>query len=142
MHHLFETIWTAEAVPQDFKDATITHLSKRKGERADCTNHRGISLLGIAGKILVRIINSRISALAKSLQLQSQCGYRTEYGTVDMIFAVQQLQEKCWEQHQDLYLIFVDLIKAFDSVSHDGLWKILKRPGCPNKTSEHTVLFP
>lgn len=50
-----------------------------------------------------------------------------------MIFAVRQLQEKCRGQHQDLYLIFVDLKKAFDSVIRDGLWKLLKRAGCPDK---------
>ena len=89
--------------------------------------------LRIDGKILARIINSRISGLAKSLQLETQCGYRIERGTVAKIFAVRQLQEKCRERHQDLYLIFVDLTKAFDSVSRDGLWKILKRTGCPDK---------
>ena len=30
-----------------------------------------------------------------------------------------------------LYAAFVDLIKAFDTVSRDGLWKILARLGCP-----------
>ena len=74
-----------------------------------------------------------MSVLAESLQPESQCGYRTERGTVDMIFAVPQLREKCREQHQDLFLIFVDLTKAFDSVSRDGLWKILKRTGCLDK---------
>ena len=93
LHHLFETIWIAEAVPLDFKDATITHLFNCKGDRANYINHSGISLLSIAGKILARIINSRISVLAESLQPESQCGYRTERGTADMIFAVQQLQE-------------------------------------------------
>ena len=132
LYHLFETILTAEAVPQDFKDATITHLFKCKGDRVDCNNH-GISLLSIAGKILARIINSRISILAESLQPESQCSYRTECGTVDMIFVILQLQEKCREQHQDLYLIFVDLTKAFDPVSCDSLWKILNRTGCPDK---------
>ncbi len=34
----------------------------------------------------------------------------------DMIFAVHQLQEKCQEQNLDLYMTFVDLTKAFDSV--------------------------
>ena len=32
-----------------------------------------------------------------------------------------------------LYAAFVDLIKAFDTVSRDGLWKILVRLGCPPK---------
>ena len=32
-----------------------------------------------------------------------------------------------------LYAAFVDLNKAFDTVSRDGLWKILARLGCPSK---------
>ena len=50
-----------------------------------------------------------------------------------MIFAARQLQEKCREQHQDLYMIFIDLTKAFDSVHREGLWRILKKIGCPQK---------
>ena len=58
LQQLFSVIWTKEVVPQDFKDSKIIHFYKRKGERADCNNHRGISLLCIAGKILARIIKS------------------------------------------------------------------------------------
>ena len=32
-----------------------------------------------------------------------------------------------------LYAAFADLTKAFDTVSHNGLWKILARQGCPPK---------
>ena len=38
-----------------------------------------------------------------------------------MIFTARQLQEKCQEQIIDLYMTFVDLTKAFDTVSRDGL---------------------
>ena len=34
-----------------------------------------------------------------------------------MVFAARQLQEKSMEQHQDLYMTFVDLTKAFNTVS-------------------------
>ena len=40
-----------------------------------------------------------------------------------MTFTARQLQEKCQEQNVDLYMAFVDLTKAFDTVSRDGLWK-------------------
>ena len=50
-----------------------------------------------------------------------------------MIFTARQLQEKCQEQKCDLYTTFVDLTKAFDTVSRDGLWKILAKYGCPVK---------
>ena len=41
---------------------------------------------------------------------------------------------ECREQNMGLYAAFVDLSKAFDTVSHDGLWKILARLGCPPKS--------
>ena len=99
-----------------------------------CDNHRGISLLCIAGKILARILLNRlIDHLEQGLLPESQCGFRKERVTTDMIFAARQLQEKCQEQNVDLYTTFVDLTKAFDTVSRDGLWKIMSKFGCPDK---------
>ena len=59
--------------------------------------------------------------------------FRSNKGTVDMIFVLRQIQVKCREQNKSLYAAFVDLTKAFDTVSRDGLWKILARLGCPLK---------
>ena len=52
---------------------------------------------------------------------ESQCGFRRGHSTIDLIFVARQLQEKCREQHQDLYLAFVDLTTAFDTVNRDLL---------------------
>ena len=51
---LFQFKWRKEAIPQDFKDASIIHLYKPKGNPQVCDNHRGISLLSIAGTILAK----------------------------------------------------------------------------------------
>ena len=53
---LFQLIWHHETVPQDFKDASIIHLYKHKGNCQACDNHCGISLLSIAGKALARVL--------------------------------------------------------------------------------------
>ena len=45
---LFHCMWRKEAIPQEFKDASITHLYKRKGNPQVCDN----SLLSIAGRVL------------------------------------------------------------------------------------------
>ena len=50
-----------------------------------------------------------------------------------MIFAARQIQEKCREQNRDLYVVFIDLTKAFDSVNRLGLWQVLRKIGCPEK---------
>ena len=110
------------------------HLYKRKGNWQSCDNHRAISLLSIAGKILARIIlNHLIEHLECSLLPESQCVLRKECGTTDMIFATCQLQETCQEQHKNIYTTFFDLTKAFDTVSWEGLWKIMAKFSCPEK---------
>ena len=50
-----------------------------------------------------------------------------------MFFPARQLQEKCQEQNVDLYMTFVDLTKAFDTVSREELWKIMAKFGYPAK---------
>jgi len=52
---------------------------------------------------------------------------------MDMTFTARQILEKCREQHRDLYAIFVDLTKAFDTVNRKGPWMMLRRIGCPDK---------
>ena len=69
----------------------------------------------------------------KGLLPENQYGFRKDRGTIDMIFTARQLQKKCQEQNMDLYMTFVDLTKAFDTVSHEGLWKIMAKFGCPTK---------
>ena len=132
---LFHIMWRKEAIPQEFKDATIIHLFKRKGNPQVCDNHRGISLLSIAGKILATVLLNRLNEhLEQSGFLpESQCGFRKDRGTIDMIFTARQLQEICQEQNVDLYMTFVDLTKAFDTVSREELWKIMEKFGCPAK---------
>ena len=67
---------------------------------------------------------------------ESQCGFRVGRGTIDMVFAARQLQEKSMEQHHDLYMTFVDLTKAFDTVSREGLWKIMSKFWLPGQVRE------
>ena len=64
---------------------------------------------------------------------KNQCGFHGGRGTVDMIFVARQLQEKCQEQYDDLFITFIDLTKAFGTVCRDGLWQIMKKFGCPRK---------
>ena len=65
---------------------------------------------------------------------KTQCWIRSNRGTVDMIFVLMQIQKTCREEYTSLYAAFIDLTKAFDTVSRDGLWKILATFGCPPKS--------
>jgi len=102
------------------RDAKIVTLYKKNGERSDCNNYRGVSLLSIVGKVFARVILTRLQKMAERVYPESQCGFRAERSTVDMIFSLRQLQEKCREQHMPLYVAFIEL-------------KILPKVGCPPK---------
>ena len=62
---------------------------------------------------------------------ESQCGFRAERSTVDMVFSLRQLQEKCREQQMPLFVAFIDLTEAFGLVNRDGFFKALRKIGCP-----------
>ena len=130
---LCERTWDQEAVPQDFKDARIVNIFKRKENRVCCDNHRRISPLSIAGKIIARVVLNRLSLHVPVILPESQCGFQAGRGTTDIIFAARQIQEKCRKQHQDLYMTFIDLTKAFDSVHREGHRRVLKNIECLDK---------
>ena len=98
----FHFMLRKKTFPQEFKDTSIIHLYKRKGNPQVCDDHRGISLLSIAGKVLANIILNRLNVYLDQAGLtpESQCGFRKDKRAIDT---------KCQEQNVDLYMTFVDL---------------------------------
>ena len=126
---IFHIMWRKEAIPQEFKDASIIHLFKRKGNPQLCDNHRDISLLSIAGKGLARVLLNRLNEHLEQAGLlpESQCGCRKD--REKLTWSSQQGSFKRNARSRtplhDLYMSFVDLTKAFDTASREGLWKIM-----------------
>ena len=131
--HNFILDWrSAKCHPRNGKMPTLFLYTSKKGDRAECGNSRGISLLSVAGKVLAKIMLTRLLEHVVDLVLpESQRGFRRGRSTINMISVARQLQEKCREQHKDLFLAFVDLTKALDTVNRDLLWNILRKFGCP-----------
>ena len=63
-------IWETKTLPSDFRDANIITIFK-KGDRENCNNYRGISLLSIASKIFARILLDRLLLLAEDILPES-----------------------------------------------------------------------
>lgn len=124
------------------RDANIIILYKYKRECSDCNNYLGIFLLSVAGKAFSQVIMSRLQSLAERVYPEAQCGFRAGRSTVDMIFSLRQMQEKCHEQRRLLYIAFIDLTKAFDLVSRKGLFILLQRIGCPPQAPAADQILP
>ena len=85
--------WREGDVPQDMRDTNIVTLYKNKGDRGDCNNYSGISLLNIVGKLFTKVELMKMQVLAERIYQQSQWGFRTQMATIDRIFSLRQLQE-------------------------------------------------
>ena len=134
-HAILVEVWTGGEVPQQWKDATIKVLYN-KSDRSNCNNYRRISLLSHAGKVLLKIVANRLSDYyceTHGILPDEQCGFRPERSTVDILFVVRRLQELARRRRIPLYMCFVDLQKAYDSVDRELLWKVLARAGVPEE---------
>ena len=58
----------------------------------------------------------KLWVLAERIYPESKCGFMANRATIDMIFSLRQLQEKCREQGKPLYVVYINLTKAFDLV--------------------------
>ena len=61
-----------------------------------------------------------------------QAGFRKGRGTRDQIANIRWIMEKAREFQKNVYFYLIDYAKAFDSVDHNKLWKILKQIGIPD----------
>ena len=110
-------IWRGGEVPQQWKYAIIMVLHKKE-DRTECGNYRGITLVAHAGRILQKIIARRLSEYCERVRIlpKEQSGFRPNRSTTDMMFVIRRLQELARKKQIPLYVWFIDITKAYDSV--------------------------
>jgi hypothetical protein len=131
-HKLIIAIWNKEELPEEWKESVIVHIQKN-GDKTECNNYRGISLLPTTYKILSNILLSRLIPYAEEIMGDHQCGFRCNKSTTDHILCIHQILEKKWEHNEVVHQLFIDFKKAYDSVRREALYSILIEFGIPKK---------
>src|SRR5579864_2600408 len=98
-----EGIW-----PEDFTRVVMIALQK-KPNAVECEDHRTISLIPHASKIMLKILTKRIESKAVGFIGKNQFGFRKGCGTRDAIGIMRMLCERRLEHGNDVYICFVDL---------------------------------
>ena len=95
-------IWKEDAVPQQWKDAIIMVLYKKK-DRTECCIYRGISLVAHAGKILLKVIASRVSEYFEPVGIlpEEQSDFRS---TTDMMFVIRGYRS--WRGRNEFHCLY------------------------------------
>ena len=133
--YIINIVWIKKTIPGDWRRGIILPFWKNKGNKDVCSNHRGITLLSIPGKLFAMIILERIRPTFHNHRRLEQAGFTAGRSTTEHIFAIRQIIEKSKECNRSTYIAFIDFKAAFDSVSWDSLWKILQIYGVPKELS-------
>ena len=112
------------------KAADVSPLYKSK-EKYMVTNYRPISLLITMSKILEKVVYVRVyNFLVETDQLyQSQYGFRSGHSCQNAISELVGTILKNQEENKLTIGVFIDLSKAFDTLSHDILLRKLHKYG-------------
>ena len=93
IHNLIIYICNEEKLPEDWKESIVAPIYK-KGDKTDCSNYRGTSLLSATNKLLSNILLSRLNPYAEEIIGDHQCGFRRNRSTADHILGIRQILEK------------------------------------------------
>jgi len=96
-HSLIKGIWREEKMSMDCTENIIVPIYKNRGDKLQCKNYKGISLLCTGYKILNAVINNRLKKYTELIIGEYQAGFRTGKLTTDQIFTVKNLLEKAWD---------------------------------------------
>jgi len=145
---LFNEIFISGVYPDSWTEAIVVPVHK-KGDANMTDNYRGISLLNLLGKCYTTILNKRLYSWLECNDkiIESQAGFRKGYSTTDHVFTLYAITQKYLSKKGGkLYVAFIDLKKAFDSVSKATLIESLYRAGISErflnavKTMYHRVV--
>jgi sorting nexin-29 len=125
-------IWNKEELPLQWKESVVLPIHK-KGDKTNCGNYRGISLLSTSYKILSNIFFARLTPYADEIIGDHQCGFRHNRSMTHQIFYIWQTLEKKWECNDTVHQLFIHFKKAYDSVRREVLYNIFIEFGIPKK---------
>ena len=123
LHSICQQIWKTQQWPQDCKRSVFIPFPK-KGNAKEFSNYCTIALISHASKVMVKILQVRLQQYVNRELPDGQVGFRKGRGTSDQVANICWIIKKAREFHKNIYFCFIHLLKAFDCVDHNKLWKI------------------
>lgn len=128
--HLANMCFRKGIFPTPLKQSIITPVHKG-GDGDDINNYRPISVLSSISKIVEKLLNSRLQNYLNSFNIlsPSQFGFRQGKSTEDAVTALTSLVVDQLDKGNRCLAVFLDLKKAFDTVSVPILVSKLEKIG-------------
>ena len=120
----------AAPIPEAWREARV-RLIPKGGNPREIINYRPIAVIPAANKLFSAILQSRMSNLLEEGNFfgSSQTGFRPDKRVEDNVFVLGLIREISEAEGRPVILCFLDLQKAYDRVSREKLWDILRDYG-------------
>lgn len=130
LKHVFNVCLSKGVFPLAFKKAVV-HPIYKGGDRGSASNYRPISVLTVLSKVFEKILNKRLLLFIDKggVLSENQYGFRSGRSTEDAVLVLTETVIRNFEKKQKTVGIFLDLSKAFDTVSIPILLSKLERIG-------------
>nr|KAG5696480.1 hypothetical protein BaRGS_016519 [Batillaria attramentaria] len=128
---IFNSSWKTGSVPQCWREADMIPIHKKGKDKSKADSYRPISLTSCLGKLMERLVNTRLVWHLEEHQLLNpeQAGFRQHRSTEDQITFITQSIEDAFQEKKNTLAVWIDMEKAFDKVWKDGLRLKLRRYG-------------
>ncbi|KAG1668804.1 Craniofacial development protein 2 [Nymphon striatum] len=123
---IINKIYRTGELPIDFLTNVFIPIPKI-AKAMKCEDHRTISLISHASKILLYIIKKRITPFIERNLTESQFGFRKDRGTRNAIHLLRILGERMIEKKKDLFVCYIDYSKACSRNIQLELQKMISR---------------
>ena len=132
--NIFNACLSIGHFPKILKSAVIKFIPKENKNPKNPINYRPISLLETPGKILEKVILSRLNAFLVDNKVikDRQHGFRANRGTATAIATTYEKIANALADKNQVIVVLRDVSKAFDKVWHSGLKYKLLQFGLPS----------
>ena len=114
--------------------STLSVYPGKKGNTKECSNCCTTALISHTSKVMLKILQARLQQSTVCEPWTSRCSSckpeEPEEPEIKLSTSVGSSKKQEFQKY--IYFCFIDYAKAFDSVDHNKLWKILKEMGIPD----------
>ena len=123
---LFKDIWNKGQIPAEWRRNIIIPIHK-KGSTMLCENYRAICLSSVVLKLFTRILEIKLRNKTERNMQEEQAAFRPKRQTQDHIFTLRTTIDKLLSEGRDVYMAFLDLTAAFDTIKKFEIAEMLDR---------------
>jgi retron-type reverse transcriptase len=115
------------------KQGSTRLISKTPRPSPDSSKYRPISLLCVLTRMFYKAVDTKLRRLSYEMNLinDNQAGFMPNKSTHRQVMNILCMQAIFRHQKQSLFIAFLDIEKAFDTIPHETLLQVMQELGLP-----------